>query len=188
MYLRTIGRHNKDGSEVRYVQLAHNEWDPVRKCSVARVIHSFGREDRLDRAALARLVRSLSRVLEPEQALIATAPAELDFVRSVPLDGAWALDGLWRQLGIDAAIERLLATRRLDVRAERLVFAMVANRRRRRARSWRAVSGWPPMSRSRAWPRRRSARTRSRCTGRWTGCWRSTPSWPSRFTGRRPTS
>jgi transposase len=128
MYLRTIGRRNKDGSEIRYVQLAHNEWDPARKCSVARVIHSFGREDQLDRAALARLVRSLSRVLEPEQALIATAPAELEFVRSVPLGGAWALDGLWRQLGIDAAIERLLAARRLDVRAERLVFALVANR------------------------------------------------------------
>ncbi len=64
MYLRTIGRRNKDGSEVRYVQLAHNEWDPERKCSVARVIHSFGREDQLDRAAL---VRSLSRVLEPSR-------------------------------------------------------------------------------------------------------------------------
>ena len=128
MYLRTIGRRNKDGSEVRYVQLAHHEWDPVRKCSVARVIHSFGREDQLDRAALARLVRSLSRVLEPEQALIASAPADLEYVRSVPFGGAWALDGLWRQLGIDAAIERMLAARRLDVRAERLVFAMVANR------------------------------------------------------------
>jgi transposase len=128
MYLRTIGRRNKDGSEVRYVQLAHNEWDAVRRCSVARVIHSFGREDELDRAALARLVRSLSRVLEPEQALIATAPAELEYVGSVPFGGAWALDGLWRGLGIDQAIERLLAARKLDVRAERLLFAMVANR------------------------------------------------------------
>ena len=128
MYLRTIGRRNKDGSEVRYVQLAHNEWDPQRKCSVARVIHSFGREDQLDRVALARLVRSLSRALEPEQALIATAPADLEFVRSVPLGGAWALDGLWRQLGIDGTIERLLVERRLDPRAERLLFAMVANR------------------------------------------------------------
>jgi len=128
MYLRRIGRRNKDGSEVRYVQLAHNEWDPGRKCSVARVIHSFGREDQLDRAALARLVRSLSRALEPEQALIATAPADLQFVRSVPFGGAWALDGVWRQLGIDQTIERLLVERRLDPRAERLLFAMVANR------------------------------------------------------------
>jgi len=128
MYLRTIGRRNKDGSEVRYVQLAHNEWDPQRKCSVARVIHSFGREDQLDRAALARLVRSLSRVLEPEQALIAIAPAELEYVGSAPFGGAWALDGLWRQLGIDQAIERLLAARKLDVKAERLLFVLVANR------------------------------------------------------------
>ncbi len=128
MYLRTIARHNKDGSEVRYVQLAHNEWDPRRKCSVARVVHSFGREDRLDREALARLVRSLTRALEPEQALIATAPAELEFVGSVPVGGAWVLDGLWRRLGIDRAAERLLASRRLDPRAERLLFAMVANR------------------------------------------------------------
>ncbi len=67
-------------------------------------------------------------MLEPEQAVVATAPADLEFVRSVPLGGAWALDGLWRQLGIDAAIERLLAERRLDPRAERLLFAMVANR------------------------------------------------------------
>jgi DDE family transposase len=128
MYLRTISRRNKDGSEVRYLQLAHNEWDSARKCAVAKVVHSFGREDRLDRDGLARLVRSLSRALEPEQALIATAPAELEFVRSAPLGGAWALDGLWRRLGIDTTIERLLEERRLDGRAERLLFAMVANR------------------------------------------------------------
>lgn len=106
------------------MQLAHNEWDSQRNCSVAKVIHSFGREDQLDRAALARLVRSLTRALEPEQALIATAPADLEFVRSLPLGGAWALDGLWRQLGIDRTIERLLVERRLDPRAERLLFAM----------------------------------------------------------------
>ena len=46
MYLRTIGRRNKDGSEVRYLQLAHNEWDPVRKCSIAKVVHSFGGRSR----------------------------------------------------------------------------------------------------------------------------------------------
>ncbi len=128
MYLRAIGRRNKDGSEVRYLQLAHNEWDPQRKCSIARVVHSFGREDQIDRVALGRLVRSLSRALEPEQALIALAPAELEFVGSAPSGGAWVLDGLWRRLGIDTTIERLLEARRLDRRAERLLFAMVANR------------------------------------------------------------
>ena len=63
MYLRTIRRRNKDGSEVGYVQLAHNVWDPAKRQSRAQVIHSFGREDQLDREALARLVRSISRFL-----------------------------------------------------------------------------------------------------------------------------
>ena len=45
MYLRTIQRKNKDGTVVRYIQLAHNEWDPAKKTSVAKVVHSFGREE-----------------------------------------------------------------------------------------------------------------------------------------------
>ncbi|MGH3040044.1 MAG: IS1634 family transposase [Gaiellaceae bacterium] len=128
MYLRTIARHNKDGSTVRYLQLAHNEWDAQRKCAVAKVVHSFGREDELDRAALARLVRSISRLLEPAEALAATAPRELRFLGSKPLGGAFALDGLWRRLGIDVTLARLLGGRRLDSAAERLLFALVCNR------------------------------------------------------------
>ena len=46
MYLRTIQRRNKDGSTVRYVQLAHNVRHPSSGNSVAKVLHSFGREDR----------------------------------------------------------------------------------------------------------------------------------------------
>ena len=43
-----------------YLQLAHNERHPVSRNPVAKVIHSFGRADR---AALARLVSSISRFL-----------------------------------------------------------------------------------------------------------------------------
>ena len=142
MYLRTItSRPRKDGSRVRYLQLAHNEWDPEAGQSKAKVIHSFGREDQVDRDALARLVRSISRVLEPEQQLAAQAGGELSFVGSAPLGGAWALDGLWRQLGIDETLRGLLADRRIDARAERLVLAMVANRALAAA-SKRACVGW----------------------------------------------
>ena len=74
MYLRTIQRRNKDGSVVRYVQLAHNVRHPDTGSPVAEVIHSFGREDQLDRDALARLVRSITRYLGP-QAELETAPA-----------------------------------------------------------------------------------------------------------------
>jgi hypothetical protein len=63
MYLRTIQRRNKNGGVVRYVQLAHNTRDPESRRPVAHVIHSFGREDQLDRAALERLARSILRYL-----------------------------------------------------------------------------------------------------------------------------
>ena len=127
MYLRRTTRRRKDGSEVGYLQLAHNEWDAKARHSVVRVLHSFGREDQLDRGAIVRLIGSLQRVLDHDQALAATA-GELRFVESRPIGGAWALDGLWRVLGIDRTLSGLLEGRRLDARAERVIFAMVANR------------------------------------------------------------
>lgn len=84
MYLRTIQRRNKDGSVTRYVQLAHNVRLPGRRNPVAQVIHSFGREEQLDREALARLVRSISRFLEPGEQLAAAGSEELRFLESQP--------------------------------------------------------------------------------------------------------
>ena len=74
MYVRTVRRRNKDGSEVCYVQLAHNVWDPGRQRSITEVIHNFGREAQLDREGLRRLARSITRFLDPELALSAQAP------------------------------------------------------------------------------------------------------------------
>jgi hypothetical protein len=128
MYLRATPRQNKDGSVVRYLQLAHNIWDPTAKRSKVQVVYNFGREDQANRAALERLVASVSRFLDPEQALAATVGEGLTFVESRPLGGTWALDGLWRQLGIDTTMRRLLRKRRLDDAAERVLFALVANR------------------------------------------------------------
>jgi hypothetical protein len=128
MYVRTTTRRNKDGSEVSYLQLAHNEWDAAAGHSVVRVIYNFGRADRVDRDGIARLVRSLSRLLEPGEALSATGTDELTFVDSRPMGGAWVLDQLWRRLRIDQTMTKLLAGRRLDPGAERVLFALVANR------------------------------------------------------------
>jgi len=44
------------------------------------------------------------------------------------LGGTWLLDGLWKRLGIDKVLRRLLARRGYTTPVERLVFAMVANR------------------------------------------------------------
>jgi Transposase DDE domain len=128
MYLRTTPRRNNDGSVVRYLQLAHNTWDPTAKRSRVQVLYNFGREDANNRAALQRLVASLTRFLDPDQALAATAGAGLSFVESRPLGGVWALDGLWRRLGIDQTMRRLLKGRRLDPSAERVLFGLVCNR------------------------------------------------------------
>jgi Transposase DDE domain len=128
MYLRTTPRRNNDGSVVRYLQLAHNTWDPHAKRSRVQVLYNFGREDANNRAALQRLVASVTRFLDPDRALAATAGEGLAFVESRPLGGVWALEGLWQRLGIDTTMRRLLTGRRLDPSAERVLFALVANR------------------------------------------------------------
>jgi len=128
MYIRTIGRRNKDGSQVRYVQLAHNVWDREARCAKAEVLFSFGREEKVDREALKRLVRSISRYLGPEAMLRETGSEELKYIASRPMGGAWLLDRLWNELGIDATIGKLLGGRKFRTGMERMLFALVANR------------------------------------------------------------
>jgi len=113
---------------VRYLQLAHNEWDAATKTSRPKVLYSFGREDALDRAVIERLVASLCRLLEPGSALAATTRTGLSFVESRSFGGAWLLDQLWHRLGIDVVMTRLLAGTRRDPATERVIFALVANR------------------------------------------------------------
>ncbi len=127
MYLRSTPRRNKDGSEVRYLQLAHNVWDPAAKRSKVQVIYNFGREEPATREALERLVASVTRHLEPGKAR-AIAAEGLEFTESRPLGGTWVLDALWERLGIGPAMRELLKGRRLDPSAERVLFALVANR------------------------------------------------------------
>jgi len=127
MYLRSTPRRNKDGSEVRYLQLAHNVWDPQKRRSTVQVVYNFGREDAANREALQRLVASVTRFLDPDAALAASADG-LEVTESRPLGGTWALDALWSRLGIGQVMQKLLKGRRLDDSAERVLFALVANR------------------------------------------------------------
>ncbi|WP_406723693.1 IS1634 family transposase [Streptomyces sp. GD-15H] len=129
--MKTTKRENKSGT-VRYLHLAHNEWDPAKGRAVPRVLLTFGREDQLDRDAVRRLVASLSRLLEPGDALAATAASDLEFVSSVPFGGTYVLDHLWRRLKIDQIVGRVgqpKRGRRRDMTAtERVLSALVANR------------------------------------------------------------
>jgi hypothetical protein len=114
---------------VRYLQLAHNERHPDTGVPVAKVIHSFGRAEQVDRAALARLVSSISRFLTPEDAVAAATGMDVEVLESRRLGGTWTLDRIWERLGIGAAIRKAADGRRLDGAAvERVVFALVAQR------------------------------------------------------------
>ena len=114
---------------MRYLQLAHNERHPTSGQPVAKVIHSFGRAELVDRAALARLVSSISRFLTPGEAAAAVAGSDVELVDSRRLGGAWVLDRVWERLGIGAAIVRSAAGRQLQSSGvDRVLFALVAQR------------------------------------------------------------
>ena len=128
MYLRTVKRKRSDGTQVAYLQLAHNDWDSAAGHSVPRVVHSFGRADTVDCDAIARLIGSLSRLLPPGDHLAMSGTDDLEFVESRPMGANYVLDGVWSQLGIDKTLRGLLKGRRLDPKMERVLFALVANR------------------------------------------------------------
>ena len=129
MYVRTIKRKNKDGSEVEYIQLAHNTRHPEKGYAKAKVVYSFGRRDRLDIAAIKRLVKSLSRFISPEDAQQLSAESQgLKFITSKPAGGALLLRGLWNKLDIDDCLEQALQGRNYDAPVKDAIFAMVANR------------------------------------------------------------
>ena len=129
MYVRTIKRKNKDGSEVEYVQLAHNTRHPEKGYARAEVIHSFGRRDKLDVAGLKRLVNSLSRFLSPEDAQAIEAECQgLKFISSKPAGGAYVLKALWKRIGIDTCLAEALSDRSFSAPIGDAIFAMVANR------------------------------------------------------------
>jgi transposase len=128
MYLRTTQRRRKDGSLVRYLQLAHNR--RAGGVTRAEVLLNLGREDELDVEGLRRLARSIRRYTDPGQEGGAQIePADgLEVVGSRPLGGVWLLDALWRRLGVGEALRELLGARRFGIDVERVLFALVANR------------------------------------------------------------
>jgi len=127
MYLRATQRRRKDGSAVRYVQLAHNR--RVGGVTQAEVLLNLGREDELDVEGLRRLARSISRYTDGGPANAAEAAGEgLEVVSSRPFGGAFVLDALWRRLGVADALAAALGARRFQADVERVLFALVANR------------------------------------------------------------
>ena len=134
MYLRSTQRRNKDGSVVRYLALAENVRDAGKGYVEARVVHSFGRADELDRAALERLVRSIRRVLDEnapvtgDQAADARPAGEFAIDKVEELGIAHVAQALWQELGIAAAIRSRLKARKLAAPHEAALLAMTVQR------------------------------------------------------------
>ena len=75
-------------------------------------------------------VSSISRFLDPQQAIAAAHAGEIEVLDSRRFGGAWVLDQLWDRLGIGAAL-RLVGGRRIDGGAAE----------RRCSRWWRSGTG-----------------------------------------------
>src|SRR5512132_1314984 len=132
MYLRTTQRWNKDGSVVRYLALAENRRHPEKGHVEARVIHSFGREDQLDRAALERLVASIRRILGdagggPGAASGASA-GSIAIEASFALGVVHVAQALWTRLGLAEAIQARVEEKPLQAPHAAALLAMVAQR------------------------------------------------------------
>ena len=138
MYLRTTKRKNRDGSVVAYYQLAHNQRHPVTKKPIAKVIHTFGRADELDREYLVRLCRSIARVcnvevidrLDPQLPLSSALglPLDLKIHRTYDYGVPLLAETLWQQLGIGEMLSAICKKNNLRAPYERALLAMVTNR------------------------------------------------------------
>jgi hypothetical protein len=132
MYLRITQRQNRDGSTVAYYALAESVWNPEAKRREARVVHSFGRADQVDRAALERLVNSINRVLDAGDGVVADKAAagipDIEIERVFELGVVLAARTLWEELGIGPAIRRCSERAKLTAPHETALFAMATNR------------------------------------------------------------
>jgi len=158
MYLRVTERRNRDGSAVVYYALAENVWNTQTKRSETQVIHTFGRADQLDKAALQRLIVSIQRVIDVDAAgTIATRDKtslpdiEIDAVFELGI--VLAARTLWEDLGIGAAIRGCITESELSAPHELALFAMAAQRlddpgsKLGCATRWLPDSAWLPEAR-----------------------------------------
>ena len=133
MYLRTTQRKNRDGTVVKYYQLAHNVRTAGSSQPTATVVHNFGRADEVNRDDLVRLCQSIARVVGVE-VRDPMATGEVGAAQDVLCDGVeqqvtrsygvvLAVQSLWAELGIDRTLRAAAGDE-----AERALFAIVANR------------------------------------------------------------
>ena len=107
---------------------------------VAKIVHSFGRADQLDRDELVRLCRSIARVcklavVDPfeeshEESLKKSAglPADMKIIRTLSMGSVMVIEKYWELLGMKKTVENAVGKNKLGAPYERALLAMVANR------------------------------------------------------------
>ncbi|MEZ5846489.1 MAG: IS1634 family transposase [Geminicoccaceae bacterium] len=116
---------------MRYYALAENSRHPEKGHVEARVVHSFGRADKLDRAVLERLVASIRRVLaeEKDEPVVKGGGAGGIEIEAVfELGVVHLVKALWEQLGIGAAVASRIATKKLKAPHLAALLAMTVQR------------------------------------------------------------
>jgi len=127
MYLRESKQRRADGSVVTYLQLAENVWNADKGRSQARIVYNCGRADDPDAIErLRRLARSILRRCSPDE--IVAAGGDWHLICAWPYGDVYALEAVWKRLGIGAIVQQQAAGRRFGFNLERALFALVANR------------------------------------------------------------
>jgi hypothetical protein len=126
MFVR-VTNSGKEG-KYHYVQLVESNRAKDSGTVKTTVIHNFGLREEVDLKSIERLIESLSTILPDSSPHARKGAQGFEFLGSREVGPCWLLDGLWKRLGIDTAIESLVKEHRFRTPTERMLFAMVAQR------------------------------------------------------------
>jgi hypothetical protein len=126
MFIR-VTNSGKDG-KYHYVQLVESNRAKDSGTVKTTVIHNFGLREEVDFKSIERLIESLASILPEGSPYAAKGAQGFGFLGSREIGPCWLLDGLWKRLGMNTAIESLVKEHRYRTPIERMLFAMVAQR------------------------------------------------------------
>ena len=116
----------KKAGPYEYFQIVENRWED--KKSRQRVIATVGRMDELRaKGAIETLTRSLSRFSEKVLLLLSDRNESLR-AEAKKIGPALIFERLWKEVGMDSILHRLLAGRKFSFEVERAIFLTVLHR------------------------------------------------------------
>src|SRR3989304_139744 len=127
MYLRESKQRRADGSVVTYLQLAETVGEAGKGRSQASIVYNCGRADAPEAVErLRRLAKSILRRCSPEE--IVAASGDWRLICAWPYGDIYVLEAIWKQLGIDAIVQKKAGKRHFECDVDRALCALVATR------------------------------------------------------------